>query len=306
MHKTNLRAVDLNLLVVLEALLAERHVTRAAESLAMSQPAVSRALNRLRELFHDPLLVRGATGLVPTAHARQLEPALSEVLAGIRQLMAPMVFDPAESRQTIRLGCLDLEAAIYLSALVPIIRNDAPGMHLDIYSHPDDFFVRLATGDLDLVISALDPASQADQFHRRVIDRSALECLMGADNPLAAGDMTLERYLSANHGVVSITGKGPAIMDMRLQALGRTRNVVLNLSSFLNVPDACAESDVVFALPQRLAGRLARDQLLVTRPLPDELRGKPMPMYLYWHQRNHQDPMQQWLRARVLEAVEAR
>ncbi len=306
MHKTNLRTVDLNLLVVLEVLLAERHVTRAAEVLAMSQPAVSRALARLRDVFEDPLLVRGVSGLVPTERARQLEPALMEVLAGVRQLMAPVSFDPAASKQTIRLGCLDLEAAIYLSALVPMIRSEAPGMHLDIYSHPDDFFARLAAGDLDLVISALDPGAQADQFHRRVIDRSALECLMGADNPLAFGEMTLERYLDANHGVVSITGKGPAIMDMRLQALGRKRNVVLNLSSFLNVPDACAESDVVFALPQRLAERLARDELLVTRPLPDALKAQPMPMYLYWHQRNHVDPMQQWLRARVLEAAATR
>lgn len=301
----NLRAVDLNLLVVLEALLEERHVTRAAEALAMSQPAVSRALSRLRELFKDPLLVRGPQGFVLTARARQLQPALAEVLADVSHLMMPPAFDPAQSNAVIRLGCLDLEAAIYLRGLVAVIRREAPGMSLDIYSHPDDFFTRLAAGDLHLAISGLEPTQHADQFHRRVIDRSALECLMGAGNPLAKGELTLERYLAASHGVVSITGKGPAIMDLRLQAIGRSRDVVLKLSSFLNVPDACAESDVVFALPQRLATRLARDPSLVTRSLPHALQTAPMPMYLYWHQRNHQDPMQQWLRERVLLAVAA-
>ena len=296
MREMNLRSVDLNLLVVLEALLAECHVTQAAERLGMSQPAVSRALGRLRVVFQDPLLIRGSDGFVLTERAQQLKQPLADVLAGIQHLLMPMHFDPALSKAAIRIGCLDLEAAVYLNGLVPLLRQKAPGMHLDIDSHPDDFFGRLADGDLHLAISGLEPDAHLDQFHRRILDNSHLECLMGQNNPLAAGEMTIERYLAANHGVVSITGKGPAIMDERLLALGLSRNVILRLSSFLNVPDACAQSDLVFALPARLGARLAREHPLVSRPLPAALQTERLPIYLYWHQRHHRDPAQQWVR----------
>lgn len=303
MRKTNLRAIDLNLLVVLEVLLAEAHVTRAAKRLAMSQPAVSRALGRLRQLFDDPLLVRGTEGLVLTDRAEQLKLPLAELLAGVSNLLLPRLFVPAQSTASIRLGCLDLEAAVYLSGLVAVIREQAPGMQLDIDSHPDDFFQRLAMGDLHLAISGLEPDAHADQFHRRVIDNSQLECLMRRDHPLASGPMTLDRYLSASHGMVSITGKGPAIMDERLAAQGLSRKLVLRLSSFFNVPDACAQSDLIFVLPGRLAKRLAQHQPLVIRPLPQSLRGDPLPIYLYWHQRQHRDPIHQWLREQVIAAI---
>ena len=292
----NLRAIDLNLLVVLEVLLIECRVTHAAKRLGMSQPAVSRALGRLRIVFQDPLLIRGSSGLVLTERAQQLKEPLADVLAGIRHLLTPTHFDPAQSESAIRIGCLDLEAAVYLNGLVPLLRQKAPGMHLDIDSHPDDFFGRLADGDLHLAISGLEPDEHLDQFHRRVLDNSHLECLMGRNNPLATGEMTMERYLAANHGVVSITGKGPAIMDKRLAALGLSRNVVLRLSSFLNVPDACAQSDLVFALPAQLSARLAREHPLISRPLPAPVQGDSLPIYLYWHHRHHQDPMQQWVR----------
>lgn len=296
MREVNLRSVDLNLLVVLESLLSVCQVTQAAERLGMSQPAVSRALGRLRVLFQDPLLIRGADGLVLTERAQQLKQPLADALAGIQHLLMPMTFDPAQSKTSVRIGCLDLEAAVYLNGLVPLLRHKAPKMHLDIDSHPDDFFGRLADGDLHLAISGLEPDARLDQFHRRVLDNSHLECLMGQNNPLATGEMTLERYLTANHGVVSITGKGPAIMDERLSALGLSRNVVLRLSSFLNVPDTCAQSDLIFALPARLAARLAREHPLMSRPLPTALQSDRLPIYLYWHQRHHRDPAQQWVR----------
>ncbi|MEX0430871.1 LysR family transcriptional regulator [Spiribacter insolitus] len=303
MHEVNLRTLDLNLLVVLQALLEARHVSHAAERLNMSQPAVSRALGRLREMFGDALLVRSPSGLVLTERARDLQQPLADALTGISRLVAEPGFDPTTATTPVRLGCLDLEAAIYLAPAVERLRRAAPGMPVEIHSHPDDYFGLLAEGRLHLAISALEPRQRQAEFHRRVIDTIWSECLMSRDNPLASGPMTLDRYLRARHGVVAITGKGPAIMDQRLEAMGRNRRVVLRLSSFFNVPDSCVGTDVVFSLPHRIASRLARDSLLVTRPLPEALQSAGFPMYLYWHSRHHGDPMHQWLRRLVMNGA---
>lgn len=307
MRETNLRGVDLNLLVVLEALLRERHITRAATSLSMSQPAVSRALGRLRETFDDPLLVRGPAGLTLSERAEGLRQPLADLLAGLSGLVAAPDFEPADATGSLRIGCLDLEAAIYLPDLVPAIRQNAPNMQLEIYSHPDDYFALLAEGRLHLAISGLEPWAGAAQFHRRVIDHTHSEVLMGQDNALADPPMTLERYSAARHGVVSITGRGPAMMDERLARQGVHRQVALKLSSFANVPDACANSDVIFSLPHRLTRRLAaRDGRLVTRPLPGALQEQRFPMYLYWHARHHNDAMSLWFRRLLLQTIDQR
>ena len=300
MRETNLRLLDLNLLVVMQALLAEQHVTRAAQRLDMSQPAVSRALKRLRELFDDPLLVRGSEGLVLTDRAAALRDPLERLLAEIDHMVSATGFDPATATGSIRIGCLDLEARIYLPRLVERVRRLAPGMDVEVYSHPDDFFTRLAEGRLHLAISGLEPARSDGQFHRRVIDHTWPECVMSSANPLAAAPLTVSGFLGARHGIVSITGEGPALMDERLRLMGRSRRVVVRLSSFFNVPDACAGTDILFSLPHRIAERLARDNDLCVRSLPPTLRGDGFPMYLYWHARHHADAMHRWLRQLVI------
>ena len=301
MREVNLRGVDLNLLVILEALLEARHVSQAAHRLNMSQPAVSRALSRLRAVFDDALLVRGDAGLVLTERGRELQAPLGAALAGVSRLIADPQFDPATATTPVRLGCLDLEASIYLAPVIEHLQRVAPAMPIEIHAQPADYFDRLAAGDLHLAISGLEPQQRQSVFHRRVIDTTASVCLMRDQHELAHGPMTLDRYLEASHGVVAITGKGPAIMDQRLAAMGRTRRVVLRLSSFFNVPDACSDTDIVFSLPHRVAERLARNERLTTRVLPSALQSPGFPMYLYWHSRHHDDAMHQWLRRLVID-----
>lgn len=301
MREVNLRGVDLNLLVILEALLESRQVTHAAHRLNMSQPAVSRALSRLRVLFGDALLVRGDSGLVLTERGRELQAPLTAALSGVSRLIAEPEFDPGTATTPIRIGCLDLEASIYLAPVIERLQRAAPGMPVEIHSHPADYFDGLAAGNLHLAISGLEPQQGQAAFHRRIVDSTTSVCLMRDRHDLAEGRMTLERYLEARHGVVAITGKGPAIMDGRLAAIGRTRHVVLRLSSFLNVPDACSGTDIVFSLPHRIAERLARRERLVTRALPSALQSPGFPMYLYWHSRHHDDAMHRWLRRLVID-----
>ena len=147
----DLRRIDLNLLVILDALLSEQHVTRAAERLHLSQPAVSHALARLRDLLGDPLLVRQGGALVPTARALELAAPLAEALAQVQALLAPNRFDPASAKRRFRVAMSDYSAAIFLPGLVRTLRREAPGIDLQIVQASREGMVDgVLNGDLDL------------------------------------------------------------------------------------------------------------------------------------------------------------
>ncbi|NVK44165.1 MAG: LysR family transcriptional regulator [Oceanospirillaceae bacterium] len=300
MHKLNLRKVDLNLLVILEVLLDERHVTRAAERLDMSQPAVSRALQRLRETFDDPLLVKSIHGYDLSARAEELLPALKSVLQDLGQLVGQPVFDPAVSADLVKVACLDLEGALFLPRLLVTMRREARQMQLDIHSQPGDHFMLLQQGDVDFVISGLSPPQGEGQINRSPLATTQVVCVMRHDHPLAGPELTLDAYVSASHGYVSMTGRGASVMDQRLRGYGLQRQVVVRTNSFLTVPEFCADTDLLFALPQIVAERLTRDGQLIMKPLPSELVERELRFYLYWHQRNHRAPMHRWVRQQLV------
>ncbi|WP_229721991.1 LysR family transcriptional regulator [Marinobacterium nitratireducens] len=296
----NLRKVDLNLLVILEVLLEERHVTRAAERLDMSQPAVSRALQRLRETFADPLLVKSIHGYDLSARAEELLPALKSVLQDLGQLVGRPVFDPASSTAQVRVACLDLEGALFLPRLLEAMRRDALQMQLDIHSQPGDHFMLLQQGDVDFVISGLVPPQGEAQINRIPLATTCVVCVMRHDHPLATAPLTLDAYISASHGYVSMTGRGVSVMDQLLRGYGLQRQVVVRTNSFLTVPEFCARTDLLFALPQIVAERLTRDGQLIMKALPSELAERELRFYLYWHQRHHRDPMHRWVRRQLV------
>ena len=297
MHKVNLRSIDLNLLAILEALLKEQHITRAANQLSMSQPAVSRALQRLRQTFADPLLIRqGAEGYALTPRAEQLLPELERALNCIRDMLSPNVFTPATASDVVHIACLDLEAAIYLPKVIEAMREQAPNMRLEVHSRPDDAFAQLARGELHFAINGLEPRQTSDAYYRKVLDTTHNLCLMGQANPLSRKPLTMADYLGASHGFVSITGKGNAIIDEHLSQRGLKRNIALRLPSFFNVPDVCESTDLLFALPKRLAERLAHNRKLIVKPLPGELNLGEFNIYLTWHARYHNDAMHHWVR----------
>ncbi|MCV6590578.1 MAG: LysR family transcriptional regulator [Marinobacterium sp.] len=307
MREISLKSVDLNLLVILCVLLEQRHVSRAAQLLNMSQPAVSRALQRLRDTFDDPLLVRTRTGYDLSARATALQPQLTLLLGGVEQLIAPPQFDPARANNLIRVTGLDLDVSLYLPPLVLQARQQAPGMRFEVVVQQAEHFSALDRGDVQFCLTALEPESGGDQLHRMEVDSMSAVCLMDARNPLAAEALTLARYVEANHGLVSITGRGPGVMDELLAQLGHARKVQVRLASFMSVADFCEGSDLIFTLPERLAdsivrrGGISNCNSLTVRPLPVELQqlGRPVVFYLYWHQRYHQQPACVWLREQM-------
>ncbi|WP_428035330.1 LysR family transcriptional regulator [Amphritea sp.] len=303
MREVNLRSVDLNLLVVLQQLLETRHVTRASELLNMSQPAVSRALQRLRETFDDPLLVRTAQGYDLSARAIEILPRLQVLTSSVEQLIAEPKFNPAKAVDVVRVYGLDLEVACFVAPLFKVLRNEAPQMRLEVRTEPRNHFELLETGEVHFSLTGMEPETGEGQYRRLLIAQSGIVCMMSADNPLAMGDLTLERYLSASHGLVSMTGKGPGHVDDRLAEMGHKRHLALRLSNFMTAADFCETSDLLFVLPEIVARRIALGRNIALKPVPVELLVSPINFFLYWHERYHRDPMCRWIRQRVLQVL---
>jgi len=296
MHEVNLRQIDLNLLVIRRALLEERHVSRAAERLEMSQPAVSRALGRLRQIFDDPLLVKSLQGFSLSPRAESIRPRLHLLLNDLGALIRPPQFDPETAQDQLRIACLDLEGALFVPPVLQKMRHQAPEMKLLVHSQPGDHFRLLRQGEVDFVISGIKPKRGEGQITARPLATCGMVCLMDANNPLAQQPMTLQAYVAASHGVVSITGLGSAIMDTLLEERGLTRKVMLRANSFMTIPEYLQGTDLVFALPELTARRLIAHHPLVIRPLPTDLNLPEVSFYLYWHQRHQKDPMHLWVR----------
>jgi DNA-binding transcriptional LysR family regulator len=305
----NLRTLDLNLLVVLRQLLADRHVTRAAEQLGMSQPAVSRALQRLRALFDDPLLVRTARGLERSARAEALLPDLTQWLEDAERLVSRPTFEPATSTQTVRFYGPEPEIGWFLPPLFERMRRLAPGMVLEVNSEPRDHFGPLERGEVHFVLSPFQPGAGTAQLHGLRLAPLTFALVMSADNPLAQGTLSVERFAAASHGLVSLTGRGVGMLEHELTAQGHLApgerlNQPLRLSSFTSIAAFCERSDVVFRLPRRFAEELVRGRKLVLREALPWTDIAFTHVYLYWHERFHKEPMCVWIREQ-LKAVHA-
>ncbi|MGK0497118.1 LysR family transcriptional regulator [Neptuniibacter pectenicola] len=297
----NLRSLDLNLLVVLQVLLEEQHVSKAADKLDMSQPAVSRALQRLRQTLADPILVRTAKGYDLSARAVAIRPQLKQVLLDVEGIMQPERFDPSKAKGVLKFTGLDLELVLLMPEVVRVLRLKAPHLRIEIVPQRSEHFDLLEQGEVHFLATGLQPKTVQDQYRRMEVITTSHVCVMDKNNPLAKG-MNLDQYVSASHGLVSITGKGPGAIDVILADMGYKRNVMLRLANFMSVSEFCANSDLIFTLPEIMAKHLMRNDALVIRPLPDGLATPDVRFYFYWHERFQHDPMCCWVRSE-LEAL---
>jgi DNA-binding transcriptional LysR family regulator len=299
--KMNNKKLDLNLLLIMHTLLETRHVTRAAEQLFMSQPTVSRALQKLRNSFNDPLLIKAQQGYDLSARAQELLPQLSQLLVNIDTMITEPTFNPQTSSKKINILAMDPEVISFLPKLFTSLRQQAPSMMLNVSSHPCDIFEQLAQDKAHFTISPLSPDTAEEQFYRLPLTQTSFVCLMHKKHWLAKDEITLEKYLQACHGLISITGKGIGFTDKRLAKIGKKRNVVLQLYNFSSVAQFCESSDIVFILPEFYAKELLIGRDLVIKPPPSEISLEMETFYLYWHQRYHLDPMCIWLRNTLLD-----
>jgi DNA-binding transcriptional LysR family regulator len=278
LKKTNLAHIDLNLLVLFEAVLEERHVGRAAARMHVSPSAVSHGLSRLRRLMHDPLFLRQPKGVVPSERARQLAGPVAEILERARQVMASAEqFDPGRSVRRFVIGAPDAISAVILPALLAQLRREAPGIDLGVRNLVGQFEAALVDLDERTLDVALLPLLDvpARFVSRRLIEDEDFVIVRRAGHPIG-NRLTLARYCAALHLVVSVSGDPRGMVDTHLAKRGLSRRVVLTVSNFTQALCIIAESDLVAALPRRFAMRYAsRFRVVISEP-PIPLSSSPV------------------------------
>lgn len=294
----SLRRIDLNLLVTLDALLAEHNVTRTAERLHLSQPAVSVQLARLREVFGDPLLLPGPRGMRPTARADALREPLRQALASLEQAVAPSSpFNPAQASQTWRVAAADYaESTILLPALAGL-RSEAPGTRLAILGLSTTTLARQAEqGDIDLAFHVSEEAPPGLRRRSMFTERYVLAGRAG--HPRLKRRPTLAQFCKLDHVMVSPVGGGfHGATDTALAEAGMVRNVVLSVPHFLFLGAVLASTDLVAMVPSRLVR--SNPALQVVEP---PVAVPSFEMLMLWHERMHRDPAHQWLREHIAKS----
>lgn len=280
----NLRSIDLNLLVILDTLLDEAHVSRAATRLGLSQPAASSALDRCRHLLEDRLLERAPGGMRLTPKAEALRTPLREALATVSGLFAAEPTPLPEIRQTIRVGMADAPGAVVAPRLYAEVSRTAPGLDLIMlpWRGVPAALDGMTKGDIDLSVSVLPPPGAS--FRRRELFRENYVVVMRRDHP-AAKDFDLDRWLDYPHVLVSWTGEASGDLDEALARLGRTRRIGIVVPSFMMAPPLLETSDLIAMLPRRTLP--ADTDAFAVRPPPIQVEG--FPLHIGWHVRRDQD-----------------
>ncbi|MFI7676259.1 LysR family transcriptional regulator [Actinophytocola sp. NPDC049390] len=291
MRTTQLHRVDLNLLVALAALLEERHVSRAADRIGLSQPATSRALQRLRHTLGDELLVRTREGYQLTPRAERIQRELATVLPRLEILFGGEHFDPATATDRFRLMATDYMTSVLGPGLLRRMFRDAPGVAVTFDAWHDGVFSDVSHGLVDLTFAAVsvDPSLRSELlFEERFV------CLMAADHPLADRDvLTLAEFVGAAHAVVTVLRGEQSAVVRRLTEMGTHRTAALSVPYHTAAVLAVRETRLVATIPARMAATVDDPRLRVVRA-PEEVEA--MPYLMSWHPRLDDDPAQRWLR----------
>jgi DNA-binding transcriptional LysR family regulator len=291
--------LDLNLLRALDVLLDERHVTRAAARLHLTQPATSAALARLRAAFGDPLLVRGASGLLLSPRAAELAPRVRALMREVEALGArPRAFDPATAQQRFVLATTDYVQALLTPWLVAL-PTVAPGVDVALVALDSETVTeKMERGAVDLAVSNLARTPAGLRSRRVLTDRFVV--IGRRNHPRLRRALTLPTFCALQHVLVSPRGGSfTGATDEALAARGLARRVRLSVQGFLQAADVVAASDLISVYPERLA-RLQGSRLRVL-PVPLPIPG--FTMAAAWHERVHQAPEHRWLRDSVVEAL---
>jgi DNA-binding transcriptional LysR family regulator len=296
----NLRSLDLNLLVALDALLSERHVTRAAMRIGLSQPAMSNALARLREIFDDDLLVRTPRGMEPTHRGLDLAEKTRQALRLIGHVFEEDIgFDPVRTSRRFRLRLSDLLEALALARLISNMTAAAPKAILDtVHLSPEATIEALELDTVDAAVSTGLALPGAIEEQPLFEDR--LVCVMNASHPAANGRLTFEKFLSLRQVRVSISPTDSRFVDHVLSKMGRQRDVALTTPHWVVLPSILMQSDLVAVMAESLATMFAGTHDLVMRKVPFTV--PPIVWTLYWHRRHSRSAPQLWFRQQVAAA----
>jgi len=313
MHLNDLARIDLNLLVILQVLLEEQSVTRAANRLHLSQSALSKSLSRLRETLDDPLFVRTAHGLKPTAHAVQLSDKLPSLLENLSQLTRSPTFRPASSDRQFSFAMVESAYETLLPCFIGPLLSNAPNLRLDSYDWMGKSIQDLQKGQVDFGIAGRDLHPQSNVHLDHLPDGIAHQllftdhqiCLVREEHPILSaittGNWNLDVYLEMSHVQVRCEGNDWWALDYHLAEQGQHRRISTTVPDFYGASSVCAHSDLIFTVPSSFARHAKKLYPLVELPLPFEFI--PLAYVLLWHERNNEDPGHRWMRETICKSV---
>ncbi len=309
----SMRNIDLNLLVFLDVLLKERNVTRAAESLGISQPAMSNGLRRLRDLFSDPLLVRTSDGMMPTERAELLQPMIREVLASVEKAVEPkQKFNAKKASRVFRISVSDYTESTLLPHLLRRLSSEAPNITLDVLTPSDISYQNVEQGTVDLVINRFDVLPQS--FHQMTIWRDTFSCLFSSSNPIAK-NFNLENYLNSEHVWVNKTGMGAGVgmepgslktlgwVDEALAQTGKKRRIRVFTRHYQAAMRLAELPDLIVTIPTKAANLLQDNPSVIIEdppfPIPE------IELKMAWSPLVQHNPGHQWLRRLIADVAKA-
>lgn len=299
-------SLDLNLLRVFDTVMTEQNLTRAASKLALTQPAVSSAIKRLRDTINDELFIRTAYGVKPTPRAQAVWPAIRRALSDLESALMPELFDVRTTHRVFHLAMADAHAALWLPSLVRSFERDAPGLSARMIPlttrDPRPMLIRsdidLAVGFFPGVVAQL--AGGQDELsilHKRLYTGKYV-CVMRRDHPLAKLNLTLESYCNANHLLVSFSGRARGLIDDVLEALDHKRHILLTVNQFFTAGRIVANSDLITVIPRYLMAATGMGDALISKELP--FTTPPVHVDMLWHERDDRNLAHIWLREHLL------
>jgi DNA-binding transcriptional LysR family regulator len=304
--------LDLNLLRVFDAVMTELNLTRAADRLATTQPAVSNALRRLRDALDDDLFIRTPHGVKPTPRAEDLQPAVRLALSTLEAAITPEHVDMTETQTTFRLSMADSTASLLLPSLVRQMKQSAPKMTVHMLPlmtrDPRPALLRsdidLAIGSFPGVVAQLTSEQDAEspiQHCRLYIGEYV--CVMRKDHPLANAELTVDSYCDADHVFVSFSGRPHGPADDVLANMGRERRIVLTVNQFFTVGQIVEGSDLISIMPRHSIASTRMADVLVTKKVPFPLPTVQVDML--WHERDTANAAHKWLRNTLRDVADA-
>lgn len=305
----NISKMDLNLLVYFDVLMRERSVTRAANQLSITQPAMSNGLKRLRDLLADPILVRTSEGMTPTQRALQLQPVVRDALSKLESAIQPQTeFDPKTSERTFRIMASDYAESTLLLEVIRQLNQQAPGITLDVITPSDVTFHDVEHGKVDMAINRFEELPLS--FHQKVLWYDTFSCVVNKLNPVVK-DFTLDKYLSAQHIWVSKTGFGVGVgidpnevqklgwVDLELSKLGKKRRIRVFTRHYHVALQLAREQNLVATLPTRAASIHKDDPNMVILEPPFDI--PPIALKMAWSALLQHDAGHIWLRRLIIE-----
>jgi DNA-binding transcriptional LysR family regulator len=299
----HLSQVDLNLFVVLEAIYREGNLTRAGRQLKLTQPAMSHALKRLREMLKDPLFIREGPNMVPTPFSRNM---INEVRQALQILEVSLYenrnFDPAHTRRNFQIGFWELMESTILPPLAKVLTRAAPEISITtLRVKRREIEQELASGTLDLVLDV--PITVGDSLRQKPLFSDRVVVMARKGHPAIGRDLDLDTYLRQNHILVSSRRLGPSLVDTELNRKGRKRSIVLRCQHYFAACRVVSETDMLLTIPERYA------QMLNTgfnhRLYPFPLKSlQQLEIHMYWHESTENDPPNRWLREQIKKVVD--